>query len=61
MLDFVLMALAYVVGGLVYTGIMLAVVLNKKVMRAYMKWATNITNELTNELINNLDKEEEEA
>lgn len=59
MTTFIMMTLAYVLGTLISTGLVLAIILNKKVMRAYMKWAAKMSIEITNELVNNYEKEEE--
>ena len=51
MMDFVLLVAAIVVSNLLTTGIALAVVCNKKVMKKYMKWCTKMAEEITEELL----------
>lgn len=58
MMDFVLLVMAIVVSNLLTTGIALAVVCNKKVMKKYMKWCTKMSEEIADELLDEfLDKE----
>lgn len=58
MINFVLTTLAVMVGTLMAYGVVLALVLNKKVLKAYTKYAVKVGQEVSDELINDLDKEE---
>ena len=53
MKDFMKMAGAVTVGTLMASGVAVSVLLNKKVLKAYTKCVMSISNELTNELMEN--------
>lgn len=63
MMNFGLLVAAIIVGILlatvVTTAIMIALITNKKVMKAYMNWVMKMSAELTNELLD-VDEEDEE-
>lgn len=58
MMEFIMMTLAIMVGILLASGLTLAVVLNKKVMRAYLKWTLKLSKEITDELLESLEENE---
>ena len=58
MMNFVIMALAIMVGTLLATGLTLAVMLNKRVIKAYTKWVMKLTKEFREELFEDLEKDE---
>ena len=58
MMEFIMMTLAIMVGILLASGLTLAVMLNKKVMRAYTKWMMKLTKEFREELFEDLEKDE---
>ena len=53
MKDFMKMAGAVTVGTLMASGVAVGVLLNKKVLKAYTKYVMSISNEITNELMEN--------
>ena len=53
MKDFMKMAGAVTVGTLMASGVAVGVLLNKKVLKAYTKCVMSISNEITNELMEN--------
>ena len=53
MKEFMKMAGAVTVGTLMASGVAVSVLLNKKVLNAYTKCVMSISNEITNELIEN--------
>ena len=53
MKEFMKMAGAVTVGTLMASGVAVGVLLNKKVLKAYTKYVMSISNELTNELMEN--------
>lgn len=54
MMDYIITTLAVMTGTLVATGLMLAVVLNKKVIKAYVKHVDKVSKEITEEMIDKL-------
>ena len=50
---FMKMAGAVTVGTLMASGVAVSMLLNKKVLKAYTKYVMSISNELTNELMEN--------
>ena len=58
MLEFIILTLSFTVAILLSTVIMIAIVMNKKVMKAYMKWVNKMSAEIVNEMFDN---EEEES
>ena len=58
MMNFVIMALAIMVGTLLATGLTLVVMLNKRVIKAYTKWVMKLTKEFREELFEDLEKYE---
>ena len=58
MMNFVIMTLAIMVGTLLATGLTLAVMLNKRVIKAYTKWVMKLTKEFREELFEDLEKDE---
>ena len=53
MKEFMKMAGAITVGTLMASGVAVGVLLNKKVLKAYTKHVMSISNEITNELMEN--------
>ena len=53
MKEFMKMTGAVTVGTLMASGVVLSVLLNKKVLKAYTKCVMSISNEITNELMKN--------
>lgn len=53
MKEFMKMAGAVTVGTLMASGVAVGVLLNKKVLKAYTKHVMSISNEITNELMEN--------
>ena len=53
MKEFMKMAGAVTVGTLMASGVAVIVLLNKKVLKAYTKCVMSISNEITNELMEN--------
>ena len=53
MKEFMKMAGAVTVGTLMASGVAVGVLLNKKVLKAYTKYVMSISNEITNELMEN--------
>ena len=53
MKEFMKMAGAVTVGTLMASGVAVGVLLNKKVLKAYTKYVTSISKEITNELMKN--------
>ena len=53
MKEFMKMAGAVTVGTLMASGVAVSVLLNKKVLKAYTKYVTSISKEITNELMKN--------
>ena len=53
MKEFMKMAGAVTVGTLMASGVAVGVLLNKKVLKAYTKYVVSISNEITNELMEN--------
>ena len=53
MKEFMKMAGAVTVGTLMASGVAVGVLLNKKVLKAYTKYAMAISKEITNELMEN--------
>lgn len=53
MKEFMKMAGAITVGTLMASGVAVGVLLNKKVLKAYTKYVMSISNEITNELMEN--------
>ena len=53
MKEFMKMAGAVTVGTLMASGVAVGVLLNKKVLKAYIKCVMSISNEITNELMKN--------
>lgn len=53
MKEFMKMAGAVTVGTLMASGVAVGVLLNKKVLKAYTKCVMSISNEITNELMEN--------
>ena len=53
MKEFMKMAGAVTVGTLMASGVAVSVLLNKKVLKAYTKHVLAISNEITNELVEN--------
>lgn len=58
MMNFVIMTLAIMVGTLLATGLTLAVMLNKRVIKTYTKWVMKLTKEFREELFEDLEKDE---
>lgn len=53
MKEFMKMAGAVTVGTLMASGVAVGVLLSKKVLKAYTKYVMSISNEITNELMEN--------
>lgn len=53
MKEFMKMAGAVTVGTLMASGVAVSMLLNKKVLKTYTKYVMSISNELTNELMEN--------
>ena len=53
MKEFMKIAGAVTVGTLMASGVAVGVLLNKKVLKAYTKYVMSISNEITNELMEN--------
>lgn len=53
MKEFMKMAGAVTVGTLMASGVAVGVLLNKKILKAYTKHVMSISNEITNELMEN--------
>ena len=53
MKEFMKMAGAVTVGTLMASGVAVGVLLNKKVLKAYTKYVMSISNEITNEFMEN--------
>lgn len=56
MMEFVLMTLSFTVAILLATVIMIAIVMNKKVMKAYMKWVNKMSREIVDEMFDDSDE-----
>lgn len=56
MLEFIMLTLSFTVAILLSTVIMIAIIMNKKVMKAYMKWCNKMSATIVNEMF---DEEEE--
>ena len=50
MMEFVLMVLSFVVAILLSSSIMIAIMMNKKVIKAYMKWVNKMASEIVDEM-----------
>ena len=53
MKEFMKMAGAVTVGTLMASGVAVSVLMNRKILKAYTKYAMAISNEITNELMKN--------
>lgn len=58
MLQFIIMTLSFTVGYLLAIFIMVAIMMNKKVMKAYLKWCNKMTKIMVDEAF---DENEEES
>lgn len=61
MMNFIILAAGVMVGTLAATGVMVGLLFNKKVMKAYFNYAMKLSEEIVNEKIEEMSKEEEEA
>lgn len=59
MMNFITMTLAVMLGTLLAYGLIVALVLNKKVMKAYTKWATKLSMEIQEEALKSFEEKEE--
>lgn len=54
MMDYIITTLAVMTGTLLASGLAVAVLLNKKVLKAYVKYATKVGQELSDEIVDEL-------
>lgn len=59
MMNFIMMTLAVMLGSLLALVFIMYIAFNKKVVKAYMKWATKLTMEIQKEILEDLEKENE--
>lgn len=55
MMDFIMMTLSFTVAILLASGLTVVMMLNKKVMKGYMKYVTKLSAEIADELAEEMD------
>lgn len=55
MMDFIIMTASFALGMLLASGLSVLLVLNKKVMKTYMKYVMKMSEEITEELLDEMD------